>query len=434
MFIVTACDIPVRLGLGYLFNRVILAPVLEHVRAASGDPPQTVVDRARLSAIPVPSAALDALEAAVALPEGAFVPVAASRIVDLVNQGASASVLATDGSTLLHLLCRRFANATPAQLARLAAAHPAQRVAIDDRGRTPLHCLVSFAAELTPEVLMPLIGDSGAVAVADADGRTPLNAACADRATVRPDVLALLVAAHPAARNKRDATGSTPLDYALARDVTLGPASISLLASGGDGDGKARPGAPRITLVVAHGSEVWLSLSPSTGGYADSRGARMLWYEIETIPLTPVCDGGASFPDDVPTRTVSAHRPAPRVAIDGLINGAPYAFRARAVGLAGPGAWCRADTSGHPDDARTSSRPAPDATHRRNAAVLVDDATATDERAVTPSVYRPTEDAAHSLFGDVSSGGGLVIHRALAKVLRSKRTALGFANEVRWRA
>jgi hypothetical protein len=188
-----------------------------------------------------------------------------------------------------------------------------------------------------------------------------------------------------------------------------------------------RPGAPRITAVETYGSEVWLSLSSPAGGYADGGGERMLWYEIETIPLAPACNDGASLPGDVPERTVSAHRAASRVAVGKLIKGAPYAFRVRAVGLAGPGAWCRADASGHPDDARTSSWPAPDTARRRNArAVVVADAAATD--------YHPTEDAVHSAFGNVGSGGGLVIHRALAKILRSQHTTLDFANEVRWRA
>jgi hypothetical protein len=295
--------------------------------------------------------------------------------------------------------------------------------------------LVSFATELTPEVLGPLIGDGGAAAVADADGRTPLHAACADQSTVRPDVLALLVAAHPVAREQRDAAGATPLDYARVRDVALGSVSITLLSPGGVGDGMARPGAPRITAVKTHGAEVWLSLSPPAGGYADSGGARMLWYEIETIPLAPACNGGASRPDDVSERNVSAHRAASRVAVGRLIKGASYAFRARAVGIAGPGAWCRTDAAEHPDDARTSSWPVPDATRRRNArAVVVANAAATDERAVTPPVFCPTEDAAHFAFGDVSCGGGLVIHRALAKILRSQQMALESANEVRGRA
>jgi ankyrin repeat protein len=201
--------------------------------------------------------------------------------LDLVNQGASANVLAADGSTLLHLFCRRFANATPVKLAMLFATHPAQRAAIDGRGRTPLHCLVSFAADLTPEVLTPLIGDGVAATVVDADGRTPLHAACADRPTVRHDVLALLVAAHPAAREQRDATGASPLAYALQRVAALGPASIALLAPGWRERRVAaveRPGAPCITTVETHGSVVWLSLSPPADGYADGGGARMLWY------------------------------------------------------------------------------------------------------------------------------------------------------------
>jgi hypothetical protein len=129
-------------------------PVLEHTTAASGNPPRTAVDRSRLCEMPVPSAALDALEAAIGIPGDGFVPAAASRIIDLVKQGASASILAADGSKLLHLFCRRFEKATPAQLAVLVIAHPAQRVAVDYHGRTPLQCLVLFAADLTPEVLI----------------------------------------------------------------------------------------------------------------------------------------------------------------------------------------------------------------------------------------------------------------------------------------
>jgi hypothetical protein len=359
------------------------------------------------------------------------------QIIELVRQGASASVLAADGSTLLHLFCRRFANATPAQLAFIVAAHPVQRAAIDDRGRTPLHCLVSFAAELTPEVLTPLIGDGGAAAVADADGRTPLHSACADRATVRPEVVALLVAAHPAAREQRDATGATPLDYALACEVALVPASIGLLAPSGDGDGNgmARPSAPSITAAEAHGSEVWLSLSPPDGGCADGGGARILWYEIETIPMASARDGGASLPDDLSARTVTAHRPAPHIAVGGLADGKPHAFRARAVGVAGPGAWCRADAAGHPDVALAVPRTAPEATRRRNArAVVVADSPSTNDRAVAPLSARLAAVEAHAAFGDVGDGGGLVIHRALGQIMRAQHKALDFENEVRWRA
>ena len=211
-----------------------------------------------------------------------------------------------DGSTMLYRFCRRCADPTPVQLALLVAAHPAQRIAIDGRGRTPLHFLVSFATDLTPAALTPLPGDGGAVTVADVDGRTPLHAAFADRAAVRPDALAMLVAAHPAAREQRDAACVTPLEYALAREVALDPASMAMLtpSGGGGGAAAARLSAPRITAVKARGSEVWLSLSPPDGGYADGDGARMLWYEIETIPLAPARarDGGASRPD-VPART-----------------------------------------------------------------------------------------------------------------------------------
>jgi hypothetical protein len=391
--------------------------------------------------MPVPSAALEALEAAAAPPGG---PIWAARIVDLIERGASASVRASDGSTLLHLFCRRCADATPAQLALIVAAHPAQRTVIDGHGRTPLHCLVSFATELTPEGIVPLLGDGGAAAVADADDRTPLHA-CADRrATVRPDVLAVLVAAHPTAREQRDAAGATPLDYARGRDSALGTASIALLAPGwrqGGGAEAKRPSAPRITAAEARGSEVWLSLSPPAGGGAEGVGARMLWYEIETIPLAPPRDLVASLSNDVPTRTVSKHRFAPRVAVGGLTDGASYAFRVRSVGLVGPGAWCRADAAGHPDAACTAPRPEPEATRRRNArAVVLADASAGDERAVGPpaagalSATRPAALAVHDALKDAGGESGLLVPRALVRSLSAHHKTLDFEYEVRWRA
>jgi hypothetical protein len=432
MLIVTACDIPMRLGLKYLFDRIILPPVLgaggaalgaadagtrnDTVQATSRDPPRTEVDPARLCEMPVPSAALDALEAAAAPPGGVIDPAASVRVIELVERGASASLVATDGSTLLHLFCRRFANATPDQLAILVAAHPAQRAAIDSRGRTPLHCLVSFAAELTPVMLGPLIDEGGAVP--DADGRTPLHAACADRRAVRRDVLALLVDAHPAAREQRDAAGATPLDYALARDVALGSASIALLAPRGecDVDGIARPSPPRITATEVRGAEVWLSLRQPAGGYPNTGDSRVLRYEIEIIACA-----GASLPDNVPTRTVSVHRPAPRVAVVGLADGATYAFRVRAVGIAGAGAWSRANATRNPSVTLSAPRPVPSAARRRNAnAVVVAGSATTDEREVAPPVGRPVEAAPHAALGDVRGSGGLVINRALRRILRAQ--------------
>jgi hypothetical protein len=113
-------------------------------------------------------------------------------------------------------------------------------------------------------------------------------------------------------REQRDAAGATPLDYALTRIVALGPEGLSLLAPSCQQRGSAeagRPGAPRITAVEAHDSEVWLSLSSPTGDNADGPGcgARLLWYEIETVPLAQACNDGASLPDDAPVHTVSAH-------------------------------------------------------------------------------------------------------------------------------
>jgi hypothetical protein len=249
-------------------------------------------------------------------------------------------------------------------------------------------------------------------------------------------VLALLVAAHPAALEQRDAAGMLPVHYALARAAALGAASIALLEPDRRqrcGAEAARPSAPSITAVDARGSEVWLSLSPPASG-----GARMLWYEIETIPLVPACDGGASLPDDGPVRTVSAHRPAPRVTVGRLTEGAPYAFRARAVGVAGPGAWCRADAAGHPDVALATPRSVLDATRRRNAraVVVAGAAAATDELASKPPAARPTEEAVHSALGDGGDGGGLVIPRALGWWWRARdqHKTLEFEYEVRWRA
>ena len=188
------------------------APALQATRSVPAEPVP------RVGEVPVPLIALDVLEAAL--------------IVELVMQGASASVLTVNGSTLLHLFCRRCAHATSEQLARLVVAHPAQRVAIDGRGRTPMHCLVSSATDLTPEVRAPLLGDGSAVAVAVADALTPPHAACADRVAVRPDVFALLIAAHLAAFEKLDAAGATPLDYALAFDTALVAATFELPGAG----------------------------------------------------------------------------------------------------------------------------------------------------------------------------------------------------------
>ena len=86
MLIVTACDIQMRLGLGYLFKQVILAPVLGRVSAGRGaaDTHRTVVD---------------ALEAAAAQLGDGIAPAATTRVTELVERGASVSVLATDGST-----------------------------------------------------------------------------------------------------------------------------------------------------------------------------------------------------------------------------------------------------------------------------------------------------------------------------------------------
>jgi hypothetical protein len=64
---------------------------------------------------------------------------------------------------------------------------------------------------------------------------------------------------------------------------------------GGGGPAVGRPSSPRITAAAARGSEVWLWLSPPSGG-----GARVLRYEIEAISLAPAHVGGEA---NVPIRS-----------------------------------------------------------------------------------------------------------------------------------
>ena len=97
--------------------------------------------------------------------------------------------------------------------------------------------------------------------------------------------------------------------------------------------------------------------------------------------------------------------------------------------------WCRAAAAKLSDDARETSRTAPDATRRRNArAVVVADPAVANESVITSPAARPKEEAAHPAFGGVGAEDGLVIHRALSRMLRAQHKALDFEYEVKWRA
>ena len=475
MLIVTACNIPILYVIRYLFHRIIRAPVLGAGGACLGtaaialprwrgvtttagaNPPRTglngvtnTVSRAPRSvaaapgpaltcALPTPSAELDTLLADTSLMGGVLVPALVARIEELVNLGASAGVVAADGSTLLHLFCGRCADVTPAQLALIVAAHPAQLTASDGRGRTPLHCLVSFATKLTPELLAPLL--HFAAAIADTQGRTPLHAVCADRVAVRLDVLNSLFVAYPAAREQRNVAGLTPLECALGRDPALASDSIRLLTrprestaytlvemvralytapapSGNNGPATGRPCPPRITAAEARGFEVWLSISPPTEG-----GTHILRYEIETTSYHS------------PRRIgVTAHRPATCVAVGGLNDGASYDFRVRAVGRTGLGDWsCTVifDTAGLLYAPRPSPWLVPTPAPRRDALAVV----ATGGAPVgVQSAARSSVPAPHAALRDVPGGGALRISRVLALRLRAQEQAQDTECEVRWRA
>ena len=72
------------------------------------------------------------------------------------------------------------------------------------------------------------------------------------------------------------------------------------------------------------------------------------------------------------------------------------------------------------------------ATGARCCAVIVADAAAADELAVTLPAARPTEYAVHAAFRYIDSESGLVIHRALGRILHTQNKALEFEYEVQW--
>jgi hypothetical protein len=115
--------------------------------------------------------------------------------------------------------------------------------------------------------------------------------------------------------------------------------------------------------------------------------------------------------------------------VGGLTNGKPYAFRARAVGLAGAGGWGGADV------ARVVPAPLSAAQRRRNARAVADERAASPRTAVEAlSATRPVTAAAHAAFGGGADGCRLVINRSLGQILLTQNKALDLEYEVRRRA
>ena len=117
----------------------------------------------------------------------------------------------------------------------------------------------------------------------------------------------------------------------------------------------ARPAPPTIIAAEGRSAEVWLTLDPAAGPHkGGGGGARVLCYEIEAVRA----GGGCAAPGTRHRGGVTRHPPVRRVAVGGLTDGAPHAFRARAVGLAGPGAWSVPGPQATPGPAPRAPSPA----------------------------------------------------------------------------
>ena len=87
-------------------------------------------------------------------------------------------------------------GASPEVLRALTEAYPPSKVAVDKRGRTPLHFAVGTMERQASKEAVEILSDSGAARCADENGSLPIHYACAYSSSV--EVLEVLLNAVPA--------------------------------------------------------------------------------------------------------------------------------------------------------------------------------------------------------------------------------------------
>ena len=126
----------------------------------------------------------------------------------------------------LHYACAN--GASEEVLVVLTNAFPPSKVAIDKRGRTPLHFSVGNEEHMPTPAAVEILSGSGAARCADENGSIPLHYACAYGATV--EVLQILLEAVPASTTAVDFKGRTPLHFAMGNaEKSYAPMIVELL-------------------------------------------------------------------------------------------------------------------------------------------------------------------------------------------------------------